>query len=194
MGNFEYYIINRKGDQAYPLIDEDPDCEITQFYLYRNYKKKIEDIQDVAKFIYAPPIPLNPVIGDYFSQPSSIVSEKIKNVLEAMDIDGIQMIPAEITTNKGDIIENYYYVHIYRWIKAIDVDNSDVQKLRDGTYIIEQFVLDNEILKEIPLNERLVFILEEDSGKMIYHKSVVDKILSVNPKGIQFTKVEDWEL
>ena len=76
----------------------------------------------------------------------------------------------------------------------MDMKNSNTKQLSNGTYMIRSFRLDNDRLREIPLNERLIFILEEDCGKMLYHKSVAEAIMAVNPTGVNFTKVEDWSL
>lgn len=192
--NFEYYILERDGSAPYPLVDEDPDCEITEDYLYENYRKKIENIEHTAKFEYGSPTSKGFVVGDYFSQPNSIVSQRIKDTLNPLNIYGIQFIPAEIETNTGDIIENFYYIHIYNWIEAVDRKKSKFKKLDDGNLLIDYFFLDEKILGSIPFEERLVFILEEDSALQIYHKSIVDAIMAVKPEGLKFTRVEDWRL
>jgi hypothetical protein len=62
----------------------------------------------------------------------------------------------------------------------------------NGMFTIKQYILDNTILKDIPIEERLVFRLSENASMRIYHKTIVDKILAENPKGIKFTKVEEY--
>ena len=190
----EYYLINRDPRLLIPLVDEESGCRFAEEYLYRNYKKKIENPQGTARFRCDRPTVLDLSESDYFSQPSSIVSGKIRAVLEPMDIYGIQLVPAEIITFQGGTLPGFYYVHIYSWIKAMDMKNSNTKQLSNGTYMIRSFRLDNDRLREIPLNERLIFILEEDCGKMLYHTSVAEAIMAVNPTGVNFTKVEDWSL
>jgi hypothetical protein len=193
MNEFEYYLIGRAGDAAYPLLKCDDDSEHTQEYVYDNKENEIINPQEM-EFTFRKPYPRKPVIGDYFSQTESIVSEKIKNVLEPLKIKGIQLIPATVTSNKGDLYEDYYYIHIYHIIKAMDMDrnNSVYKQLSGGSYSIDRFTLDKEVLGKIPLEERLIFRLEEDETMKLYHKSIVDAIMAVNPTGVQFTKVENW--
>lgn len=190
--NFEYYILDRDGSKPYPLLICKPECPSTNYYMYQNLGKKIEKIDEPARFEYGPPILISPVIGDYFSQPKSIVSKKIKNILDSLDIESIQLIPAEIETNKGDIIEDFYYVHIFKWIKAVDRNRSEFRERRTGGLSLEYFKLDEDFLKTIDLKNRLVFLLEEDKSLKVYHKTIVDKIMEVNPTGLRFIKIEDW--
>ena len=56
---------------------------------------------------------------------------------------------------------------------------------------IEKLVLNKQFLSEIPLEKRLIFKLKENSTFEIFHKLVVDKIMSANPVGVQFTKVSE---
>jgi len=57
---------------------------------------------------------------------------------------------------------------------------------------VMRFFLDTDALAKIPLEKRLVFLLEEDMPKQIYHKSVVDAIMSVNPTGVGFYQIPEW--
>ena len=74
---FEYYIIDRAGDKAYPLIMCDPDSEHTEEYLYDYENEKILKPK-VMEFTFSEPYFACPVIGDYFSQPESVISDKLK--------------------------------------------------------------------------------------------------------------------
>jgi tmRNA-binding protein len=58
---------------------------------------------------------------------------------------------------------------------------------------IEKLVLHNKHLSEIPLKERLVIKSKETSVLLLYHKSIVDIIMSVNPDGVSFIPVEEWK-
>ncbi|SCB99436.1 imm11 family protein [Gilliamella intestini] len=192
MNEFEYYIIDRAGDKAYPLIGPQDDSFHTM--MYPRTTTRIEN-PEMTNFKYCEPIPRKPVISDYFSEPESIVSKKIAEVLAPLDIKGIQLIPAEIETHTGDILEDYFYIHIYNYLKAVDREKSKCEAdLYDPDSLawIDRFELDRKVLEKIPLEERLVFKLIEFTTIHLYHKSVVDAIMAVNPQGVLFTKVEDW--
>lgn len=189
---FEYYIIDRAYDKAYPLIGPQDDSMHTM--MYPRTRERIEN-PELTQFRFCAPIPRKPVIGDYFAEPSSIVSKKIANVLDAMHIEGIQLIPAEIETNTGDILKDYFYIHIYNYLKAVDRENSKCKVDRTDPNLlswIDRFELDKEILAEIPLEKRLIFKLFEFCTIHLYHESIVNAIMSVKPQGVSFTKVEKW--
>ena len=189
---FEYYVLERDSSHSYPLIMCDPDSEHTEEYIYDYENEKIPK-PAVMEFTFSEPYFKKPLIGDYFSQPESVISDKLKKILSSMNIFGIQIIPAIITSNKGDMYEDYYYIHIYNIIKSMDKLNSKFEE-GDDCYFIDKFKLDLNILRNIPLEKRLIFKLEEDQTLMLYHKSVVEALMSVEPTGLKFIKVEDWHI
>jgi hypothetical protein len=201
INEFEYYLIERKGDKAYPLVTADEDSEHTELYIGDNFSKyrgKPIPKPKKTEFVFCDPIPRKPVIGDYFSEPESIVSKKIADAMKAMNIKGIQLIPATVESNKGDVYEDFFFVYIHHYIEAMDKEKSDFEldeyDDEDKIYTIDSFRLDETVLKSIPLEERLIFKLKESGSKKLYHRSVVDVIMATNPEGVQFTKVEDWRL
>ena len=57
---------------------------------------------------------------------------------------------------------------------------------------ITKIALDEELLSGIPLEERLVYVSEENVQFILYHKSVVDIIKSIYPVGMAFLNIEQW--
>lgn len=106
----------------------------------------------------------------------NVVSQKIADVLFSQKIKGIQLIPATVTSNKGDIYEDFYYINIFHLIEAMDKDKekSKYDLNEYGIYWIDRFALDIEVLKKIPLEERLFFKLKEHFSIKLCHHSVVD--------------------
>ena len=194
MNEFEYYVIERRGNKAFPLVSSDRESKHTLLYLNNHEYKKYIDNPEVMQLVFSKPFPRKAVIGDYFSQTESIVSEKIKAAIEPLNIKGIQLIPATVKSNKGEVYEGFYYVHIYNFIEAIDKETSNYELDEYGHYFIDSFKLDHKILEKIPLEERLVFKLKENGTKKLYHRSVVDAIMATEPEGVQFIKVENWVL
>ncbi|GHS90140.1 hypothetical protein FACS189487_11490 [Campylobacterota bacterium] len=131
---------------------------------------------------------------DHLSCDHSVFSKKVYDVLEPLNIKGLQLVPVIITGNKGEEYDNYWVANIYNTIECFDKEKS-VYKYSDFLACwerIEKLVLDKEKLSKIPLDERLVFIPKETSQFIVYHKSIVDVILSVNPEGVFFVPVEKW--
>lgn len=198
MNEFEYYLMKRRGNKPFPLVVADMRSDHTNLYIGDNFseyhEKPIPDPRTM-EFGFRAPIPRKPVIGDYFAAAGDgVVSRKIADVLLPMDINGIQLVPAQVMSNKGELYEDLFYIHIYHYIKAMDTERSDFELNEYGIYFIDSFVLDEKVLTEVPLEERLVFKLRENGTMCLYHRSVVDAIMATEPEGVQFIKVEDWVL
>ncbi|MDR2552777.1 MAG: hypothetical protein LBD31_06410, partial [Treponema sp.] len=121
-------------------------------------------------------------------------SKKIFDVLDKMKIKGIQLIPSVITGKNNKIYENYWYIHIINRYPALDREKS-IYEWDDFIKVaspLEKVVLNEEYLRTIPLEERLVFYLAENGVEQLFHKSVVEAIMTVNPEGVRFINVKDW--
>lgn len=130
---------------------------------------------------------------DHFSlELAGVFSKKIVDVLsKRMPIHGLQLVPAEIKDNDDEIIKDYWVANIYQQIECF----SEKDCLFDedmGWLSPIKVALDKEILNQIPLEERLVFVAEESSLFQLYHQSIVDVIMSVKPKGFAFVPIEEW--
>jgi hypothetical protein len=184
---FEYYRIHRKNDNSIPLLVSDsgnPD------YLYT---EEFIETPELMKFRFAKPIPRKPKMADYHSCPSSVISKKIYDILNPLKINFIQFLPAQIKgTDEDDIHTNYWAIHVYKYIECVDQTLSNCLIDGVGLKYVKKIILNKEILKLIPLNERLIFRLKEDFGYQLYHVSVVEKILSQSPAGVSFTNIEAW--
>ena len=187
--NKEYFVIGRANNSNHPLLTVKQGGE---------YQESEEFIQnpDIMEYRLAKPVPSKPVMADYHSSPYSVVSKKIGNELAKLNLKEVQLIPATITGKNDEQHEEYFFLHIYNYIVALDRQKS-IYKWDDfleEANPIEKIVLSEEALKAIPLEERLVFRLRENFMFELFHKSIVDAIMATNPEGIQFTKVEDYHI
>ena len=182
MSEFKYYIMKRKSDQVYPLL------RITG----RDYSEGRQ-----IKLVYLEfnsPIPRKPVMADFLSGSETIVSKRIANAMQQLNMDGVQFVPTELTDTKGNITEDYVCVVVANnTYEALDKEDSEYM-FDEPIYEIEKIVLDREVLGKIPLNKRLGFRLKEAPGYSLYHQSVVDAIMALEPTGIYFRDIEDYEL
>lgn len=187
--NEEYFVIGRVNNNNYPLL------VVKQG---GRYERECEYVDDIHPMLYrlGEPVPPKPIMVDFHSSSCSIVSQKIGNVLGEINIKGLQLIPATIEGKNNELYENYCFLNIYNKYPALDMDKSvyswdDFLELANP---IEKIVLNEEFLNSLPLEERLIFRLKENSVFEIYHKSVVDTVMAINPEGILFTKVSDWSM
>jgi hypothetical protein len=82
-------------------------------------------------FCFGKPIPKKPIMADYHSEPSSVVSDKIYNVLNDLNIKGLQLIPATIRGNKKEEYPNYWFLHITNFISEIFDKEKSVFRLNN---------------------------------------------------------------
>lgn len=185
---FEYYFIGRDNNDQYPLLVEDSNCPP-----YRLERVVIDKPQSM-EYRLGKPVPRKPKMVDYHSAVNSVISNRIYDVLAPMNIKGVQLIPAIITGKKNEIYENYWYVHICNYLPALDREKSVCDWDSMGVaYYMQSIKLNEEYLKTIPLEERLVFYLSENRVKQFFHKSVVDVIMATNPEGLRFYNVREWQ-
>lgn len=188
---FDYYLIGSDDTPSVPLLMPDKN-QSTRILLGREPIKPLEKSMELC---FNPPIPAKPRMVDFHELPSSVFSRKIYDVLQPMNIYGLQLLPATVRGKKDERYEDYWVAYVYNRIACLDMENSEYSVYEDDGKVnfITRFFIDNKKLAEIPLEKRLVFLLEEDMPKRIYHKSIVDAIMSVNPTGVRFISVEDWE-
>jgi len=151
--------------------------------------------------IFDDPVPDSPELVDYHVLPRPVISNKIKNILEKIDIKGVQYVSVTIKSENGKIFNNYFLLHIFNLISCLDFENSSVDFDDDSATLndLRSFMLDERKLLNIPLSKRLIFILREWPSVYICHKSIMESIFSVNPDrfmtyiiGLRFVSIEDW--
>ncbi len=191
MGNeFEYYLIGSDNTPSVPSLKQGDGTRSLMFLI----RETPIELSYPLKLCFRKPIPRKPRMVDYHSLPDSVFSQKIADVLQPMNIEGLQLVPTTVVGNDGAEYENYYIAHIYKHISCMDMYNSKytISPLDGDVTDIRRFFLDKEKLAKIPLEKRLIFLLKEDIAKRIYHKSIADAIMATNPVGIQFYPIQEW--
>ncbi|QYN50693.1 imm11 family protein [Apibacter sp. ESL0404] len=177
MKDFEYYFMESKEDQAYPMID------------------LLDENGEIIEAQLGDPLPRRPILADYLTGAKDFVTKKIADVMLAMNMEGVRIVPIELSDQKGGYIEDYYCIYVDdNTYEALDKEKSDYEYDEEcDMYYINGYVLDREVLKKIPLNKRLGWRLLEDPGIYLYHKSVIDEIKKLNPTGVEFINIEEYE-
>ena len=186
---FEYYIVDANDNGQYPLL------VVTENEDYEFEEEMIEDPEPMT-YVLGEPVPKKPVMADYHFSERSVISKKIYDALVHKNIEGIQFIPAVIIGKKDEIYEDYFYFHIYNYLSVMDKEKSIYKWMKTANVAnpIDKLVLNQKALEEIPLEKRLIFRLRENDTFELFHKSIVDTIMATEPKGIRFTKVENWNI
>lgn len=186
----EYYYMLSSGNNT-PLLDF-VDSMTDSFMLY---KKHALDEKHLIRFRFGDPIPRRPEMGDVHNNAQHLViSDKLKQVMQKMQLKDIQYLPATINdTKNGKLYEGYWVLHIHNLINCLDWEKSELDTLKTGQIVtIEKLVFNDEALDKIPLEERLIFALGEERLEMYFHASVVEKLVALHPKGVAFCSLARW--
>jgi hypothetical protein len=187
--DFEYYLIGSDNTPSVPLLMPDDNQDTMMLH----GRKPIKPLEKPMELCFRPPVPRKPRMVDFHELPSPVFSQKICDILQPMNINGLQLLPAIIRGKDNNFFKDYWVAYIYNRIACLDMEHSQYSIDDDGKVdMITRFLIDNKKLSKTPLKKRLIFLLEEDMPKRIYHKSIVDAIMSVNPVGIQFYPIQEW--
>ncbi|MFP2930233.1 imm11 family protein [Pyxidicoccus sp. 3LG] len=180
-----YYVVGRAGSNRYPLLAWDEDG-----LRYMRFEP-VDDGRPI-RLRLGSPAPAVPVMTDYHSLPSPVVSQRVRDVLAALPLVGVQLVPADVRV-RGEDVRRYFLVHVYQRVAAIDRERSVLDLFEDGDVLgIQNLVLDMEKIAEVPLEQRLVFRLMESPSVHLFHESVVDAVLALQPEGVRFTPANGW--
>ena len=191
--NEEYFYVKKSGGEIYPSLSYAADGgDYTEVD-----KAKPLDTTQKRIVCYASPVPPKPELADHhrLTQHAPVISERLKDVLESLNLKEVQFLPAIILDNRHNEHEGFYIVHVYNEIKCLDRENSEWEEgfFDEERADVEKLVLDNEVLDQIPLEERLVFALWEQSTHVLYHQSVVEKILEIAPTGLTIYRLSKYD-
>ncbi|MDR3060241.1 MAG: hypothetical protein LBU84_19135 [Prevotella sp.] len=188
--NEEYFYVISHGDE-YPMLD------YVNGGVMELFRGKPLDPGEVRIMRFADPIPRNPQLADhhFLTSNAPVISGRLKGLLESLNLKGIEFLPVIIQDKEGKEHNDYSIIHVLNEIQCMDKEKSkwDPSKYKPGrAKDVEKLVLDNGALDKIPLEERLVFTLWENGTNVLYHHSVVDKILEISPTGLTVYRLSRW--
>ncbi len=192
--NEEYFYIKPTDLEVYPMLE-----------YARGGGDSMEIFDDIAldttktrALCFSKPIPKDPQLGDhhFLTANAPVISERLKNTLEGLNLKETQFLPTVVQNKEGEEHIGYYIIHVINLIECMDKDKSEWTPSRrkpGKASDVNKLVLDNEALGKIALEERLVFALWENSLNVLYHQSVVEKILEIAPTGLTIYRLSKWD-
>lgn len=192
---FDYYLISSAGVPNVPILMNHDELNSEDFDYDVVYDNSYVEVDFPIYLALNPPYPAKPNFNaDLFQTPLAVYSQKIHDILIQFDIKNYQLIPGIIVDRTGEEHTGFWLEHIYNEIACIDTEKSECDYIAFGKTWghFEKIVLNNELLKEVPLKDRLIIWPAETSEFMLYHKTIVDAIMAVKPINIKFIPVNEW--
>lgn len=183
----EYFVLERAVSNEHPLLGWDQKSGAF-------YKGKAVVVTEPVRLRLGEPVPPKPVMVDHHCLPKPVISTRVKEVLEALQLHRVQFVPADVKVSDEDV-RRYWLLHVFNEIAALDMERSECEFLSEGVICsIERLVLSEKVLNALPLQERQVFVLAESLSKCLVHQSVVDRVMALRPavQGFRFIPVAQW--
>jgi hypothetical protein len=184
--NDEYYILYPANNNNYPML--------ISSLRPRSLGRAVTG-EYTVDILLDDPQPRNPKYVDYHTSGGTpVISSGFTEALNQLNIPGIQCLKG----TGGDVITelklDYYLLHIHNLIRSMDIKNSkvDYDKEIEAVCDVKSFVLDSEALSQIPLDQRLIFRMEEYPVYNLFHQSVVDHLSKYSLEGMRFIPVTHW--
>jgi len=191
--DLDYYLLQNDNKFQKPRLIKDQQNDPNGPVLQR--VQKIEN--DTVYLTFGSPYQRKPEMVDYlFCASRAVFSNKIAKELNAKEIKGFKLIPAVIRDQDDNEYKDYWFGNVYQKYAFMDQEKSEKEAGSDPDDItwdfVDKMVIDTKLITKIPLEKRLIFAVEESTGYILYHKSIVDLIISTNPEGLIFIPIDKW--
>jgi hypothetical protein len=124
-----------------------------------------------------------------------VVNENIKEYLSGFNINSLQIYPAVYVDLNNKLHENIWFLNFYETLDCWDREESsydDDSKLLPPS--IDKFSLDQDVLDEIPEENRLMFVMGGLDDKYVFiHEKVVNFLQEIHASGIRLIPVVEYE-
>lgn len=184
----EYFLLESSSDPRQPMIgDVDDDIQFGRGRAVPVTKTIQMEVPSWG--------PRKPHMTDILFNGYPLITDRVKAVLEPLNLYGVEYHPVSISTRQGEF--PYWMVHIWNRFSCVDRLNSDVvwdSFIPNRVHAYTQVILDEDVLAKIPLEQRLMFTLAEECTFMPIHRSVREVIESVKPTGCRWYAVHEWNL
>lgn len=169
-------------------ICEEADLKgISRYFIYR--PEPVEEWPEGVTF-YAEGSPLEdylfPTVVDWV-----LISERVKQVLEGLEVEGVQFLPIRVVRKEtGEEVPGYYVLHVWRHIPALDEEHTKFIELRDGKYperIIAVVALRWEAIKDVD-----IFRLKEQDVSIYVSRRVKKRLEEIGATGFKWIPVRSY--
>ena len=133
-------------------------------------------------------------LADIFLVPGLSIKQSLFQQLEFNDIYATNWVQVNLF-DQGEHL--YQMLQVENEIKAIDRQRSEFDfydEFNGGEFIsgMNKLILNQDLLKQIPLQQRLIFRDIGWKDQLFFHKTIVDAIMQHQPKGIEFIAADGY--
>ncbi|WP_096087843.1 imm11 family protein [Agaribacterium haliotis] len=187
MMNGLYYVIERENNDNHSVFEWD---QASGKY---GLGAAVNDPTQL-KLKLGTPIPSSPEWVDFHELPEPVLSTRLGELLLAMEIYGIELVPAIVRDPREKLeSKNYVYMHVWNQIGCVNEQESELNRYKNGKiFEFEKLILNEETLAEVDENKRLIFTLKEQSSVILIHQLIKNKIEELGTTGIRFYPVNEW--
>ena len=184
----EYFVIEAEANNSHPLLQWDE-------MLLGFSRPEPVAVAHPVRLRLGSPVPRHPVMVDHHTLPQPVFSTRVMEALEPVGLYGVQLVPADVKVD-GDDVRRYWVLHVFNRIRCVDRERSVCTFFprQDVVLSMERLVLDERVLGEIPLEQRLLFVPTESTSTYVFHRSLVERVLALTPppEGLRFIRVDRW--
>lgn len=198
MNNYEdqYYIVEERYDEDTLYLSalqrtENRDYDFEEMRaggdpLYFENAYKTKDIA-VGK--------IRPIMPAHMNMSYLIVNSKIRSHIDDSSIYHGKLYPSVIIDDAGQYHDDFWFFNIYGELNILDCENSEIRDYDpdDRRHDIVKYKLKNDVLDNIPEDQRLVFMMPNTETKITFvHQKIVDIFEELGVDNIRFHKMSEW--
>lgn len=127
--------------------------------------------------------------------PAPVLSPRLAEAVRAMDLYGIELVPAVVRHTEDPSCEpkDYYFLYVWNRIHCLDRQNSDLELYGRGRIFgFRKLVLLADTLLRFDISKRLIFELAEKPSVLLVHETVREAMESVKPQEVRFFRATEW--
>lgn len=149
-------------------------------------KRSFPSLLEAPRFLIDKSLGRPPVDWELFHD-FWLVSDRMKNLLEAMDSEGVAFLRCETRSLRGDA-PVYWLCDIVRLLDAIDEEKSSVEILEDGTKFrhYDNMAISNYVFKEEVIGSAHIFRLRFLETRIICDQAMKDACKAAGIRGLRF--------
>ena len=129
---------------------------------------------------------------DFLQGEYCFFSEKIFNILKINNIYGIKFVETKWIKSQEHINKQFWCLLENNTIDNMVAENYEYDIIWSISPY-EHYEINMEFLKNIPLQEKLIFMIGDIPRHFVFHKTIVNLIMKAKPKGIEFIPIENNE-